>query len=73
MGTITYEWPEGTIGILDRIVAMVPSASILHSPESIVEFVTRSDWALGDTIHAIHVHCQPLPDAVPMHTCAVML
>ena len=52
---------------------MIPRAAVLHSPESVIEAVTRSDWTLRETIDTVHVHCEPLPDAVPMDTGPITL
>ena len=67
-----YEGSNCAISILGRIVAMIPCAPILHCPEGVIEAVTRCCRTLSDTINTIHVHGQPLSNAMPMNACSVM-
>lgn len=55
---------RGTIGILHRVVAVVPRASVLMQGEVIDEVISRSNRTLRDTIHAIHVRCVQLTDTL---------
>lgn len=54
-------------------MAMIPRTSVLHGSKSIIETVARSNWTLGYTIDAVHVHSFPLSNAVPVDASAVGL
>lgn len=51
---------------------MEPRTSILHGSEGIIETVLGSNWTLSYTIDAVHVHSEPLSNAVPVDASAVM-
>ena len=67
-----YEGSGCAISILSRVMAMIPCASILHCPEGVIETVSRRGRALSDTINTVHVHGQPLSNAVPMNAGSVV-
>ena len=51
---------------------MIPRTSVLHGSKSIIETVARSNWTLGYTVDAVHVHSIPLSNAVPVDASAVV-
>lgn len=69
----TDQWAKGAIGILDRVVTVVPCASVLHCPKGVIERVARCNGALSYAINAVHVHRLPLSNAMPVDTGPVML
>jgi len=69
----TNQWAKGAIGVLDRIVTVVPCASILHRAECVIEAVARCNRTLCYAIHSVHVHSLPLSNAMPVNAGPVML
>lgn len=65
-------WTLQTIGILQRVVAVIPCAAVLQCSELVDESVVVGDWTLCNAIHAIHVHSILLADAVPMNAGPVV-
>ncbi len=55
---------RGTIGILHRVVAVVPRASVLMEGEVVDEVISGSNGTLRDAIHAIHVRTIQLTDTL---------
>src|ERR1700712_5129028 len=68
----SYEGSHCAISILSRVMAMIPCAPILHCPEGVIKAVSRRGRALSDTINTVHVHGQPLSNAMPMNAGSVM-
>jgi hypothetical protein len=68
----THQWTIGSIGILYRVVTMIPRTPILHGSKSIIETVSRSDWTLSYAVDTVHVHRQPLSNPVPMNTGSIV-
>lgn len=68
----THQWTVGSIGILYRVVTMIPRTPILHGSKGIIETVPRSDRTLSYAVDAVHVHCQPLSNPVPMNTGSIV-
>ncbi len=66
------QWTNGSISILDGMVAVIPSTAILHGSKGVVEAISRSNRALCHSIHSVHVHRKPLPNTVPMNAGAVV-
>ena len=56
---------------LQRIMAMIPRSSILHSFEFVSVAMTWSNWTLRNRIHAIIFDTMKLPDPMPMYRCTI--
>ena len=69
----THQWTVGSIGILYRVVTMIPRTPVLHGSKGISETILRSDWTLSQAINAVILHCVPLPNPVPMNTGSIVL
>lgn len=54
-------------------MAVVPGGSVLESAKLVGECVVWSDWALGDAIDAVHLHCVLLSESVPVDRGTVVL
>ena len=54
------------IGILHRVMAMIPGSAVLPDWELIGEMVTGCDGTLSDAVDAIMLHGVQLPQPVPM-------
>lgn len=67
-----YEGSGCPISILSRVMAMIPCAPILHRSKGVIETVSRRGRALSDTINTVHVHGQPLSNAVPVNVGTVV-
>lgn len=59
------------ICILKRIVAMIPSMSVLKSAPSICETISLRNRALGHTIDTVHLIGIELADTMPMHCSTI--
>lgn len=69
---IVGRWPcETYICILKRIVAMIPSMSVLKSAPSICETISLSNGALGHTIDTVHLISVELSDTMPVNCCTI--
>lgn len=69
----THNGTLQTVGVLHRVVAVVPGASILCCIPAIYKVIVRCNWALSDAVDTVHVHGLILPYSVPVDTCAVMV
>ena len=52
---------------------MIPRETILRGSKRVVERVAGGNGALGDTVHTIHVHGEPLTNPMPMDARAVQV
>jgi hypothetical protein len=68
---VDYNRPNNTIAVLIRIMRVVPRGAKLCAQESVRSSLARSKRALSDAVRTIHGVRQPLPDPMPMNTCAV--
>ena len=66
------DWALKTVRVLDRVVAVIPCASILSCNEDIGHTVLWCNRALGYSIDTIHVHGLVLFDAVPVDACTIV-
>jgi len=57
---------------LERVVAVIPSVSVLGRGEIVCEGILWRDRALRDPVYAIHLVRAKLPDAVPMDRCPIV-
>ena len=69
----TYERTECSVSILHGVMTMVPWTPVLQSCPIIGESVSRSDGALSDAIHTVHMRGVQLPNSVPVDTCPIVL
>ena len=60
------------IGVLQRIVAMIPRCAILGDIECISEAVAASNWALSYAVNSIHFKRVLHSDAVPVGGSAIV-
>ena len=54
-------------------MAVVPGVAVLQSLKLVCEGVPLSDWTLSDTIDAIHLISEKLPDTMPVDGGAILL
>ena len=52
---------------------MIPGVAVLQRLKLISECVSLSDWTLSNTIHAIHMIREKLPNTMPVNCRAILL
>lgn len=67
------QWTKHAISILERIMAVIPSGSVLFGNESISKAIPWSNWTLGHSGNAIHKEIVFHADTVHMHRGPVVL
>lgn len=68
---INRQWSEQAVGILYRIVTVVPCTAILSSLKFIRKVFAWCDWTLSDSWNTVHVHAAKLTNTVPVDSCAI--
>ena len=62
-----------TIWVLQRVVAVIPRASVLSHIEPVRIVRLWRYRALRDPVHSIHLHSMKLSDTMPMNSCPIEL
>lgn len=63
---------KDSIGILGRVMTMIPEGAVLCSLECIQPGLTRSERTFSHTTCAVHGVCVQLTEPMPMDTCAIV-
>ena len=67
----THQRARCSVGILHRIVTVVPRTPILSSLPSVGKVVARCDGTLCDSRYSVHVSGVQLTDAMPVYSGSV--
>ena len=77
LGTMDYEGSDSTVGILARVVSMVPGSTIQFGLEGVCEDTARWDWTLRYSGHTVHPLALFLQESMPVQrrtfSCALNL
>lgn len=71
-GISTHNWALQTIGVLHRVVAVIPRGSVLDGFEAICERIPGRNGALSNAVDTVHIHRAILSNPMPMDTGTVL-
>lgn len=71
--TMDEQWSSHPIGILQRIVTVVPAMAILYSLEIVSVRISCCNRALRDAVYSVGFICMKLADAMPVNGAPIGL
>ena len=71
-GTVNNQRASDAIRILERVVTVVPSMTVLSRFEVVCVSTVSSNWTLGNTVNSVSLVCMKLTNAMPMNCGSVV-
>jgi len=72
-GSMEGYWAGKAIGILERVMTVVPRSTVLSDPEFVCERISWSNGTLSDSVDTIIFERVKQPNTVPVHSCTIIL
>ena len=72
VGTMECDWAGETIGVLERIMAVIPRCAVLCNAELVREVIFGGNGALCDSVDSIVLEAVEHADTVPVNGSSII-